>query len=339
MVLSAMTKFEPNNKMLFVDAGCGDGRVMIVAGASELFCSVAGCDIMRNPTVVRRNSSTASTTRCRTGDVVSELEFSYAIRMSALALNLAFPKYDTGIAKFDIDTGGHPVAVFSFCQGWCQDDLRSLARWFVDAKGKVLCICGQKGGQRGVASSAMVRALWNPLLVGYVLKLELKCKQSGSGRDMAALFFVERDAQVLLPPIASSSISVNPAIAKRMHLMHDAQLAREGVAKEYQWAHTPAVSMFKNIKEEITKSCSRDILGIITEYYGNDPTNLVSGTLLTHHMGHLLNRLSVRRIIIQDRLDVIHDSLYSEMPHLDPRHGGISRTALEFKALQVHISY
>jgi hypothetical protein len=190
--------------MYFIDAGCAHGSVMLAAGYSGLFHSVAGCDIMENTPPSRRS---------RVGrEKVRELEISYVVRMSALHLDLGIPKYGTAIKDFEIDPNGHPIAAFSFAQGWSRKDLKTLAAWFVSVEGEVLCICGHKQGRAAVASDDMIYNFWTPLLTGYKLKRKFEWKMAGGGGAMTGLIFAKDRFSV------SSTLTLSSKTRKRKHM-------------------------------------------------------------------------------------------------------------------------
>ena len=155
------------NKMIFVDAGCGDGRVMLVASQSNMFRSVTGCDVMLSQ---------------------GECEWSYVVRMTGLGLETEYPQYGTSIVDMVLPAA-HSLAVFSFLQGWKRKDMRQLAFWFARNNGKVLCICGHKSGQAATVSDFMIHSFWAPLLPGYYVKGTKSLHMAYGGESVTAVLF------------------------------------------------------------------------------------------------------------------------------------------------------
>jgi hypothetical protein len=166
-VLALMTTIGNCRITTFVDAGCGDGRVMLVAASSGLFDSIVGCDIMESE---------------------GECEASYQARIMREGLSTLIPLYGMSIEDLVVKQP-KPIVVFSFLQGWCPEDMSKLARWVVGNHVEVFFFCGHRTGRAAVASQAMITTFWKPLLPGYEMHSMVQLKMQYSYHAITGVMF------------------------------------------------------------------------------------------------------------------------------------------------------
>jgi hypothetical protein len=163
----------------FIDAGHGDGRVLLCALHSGLFKSAVGVDIMDGPECWDALSVWAT----RKGVVTKHLRTFYGQLITDLT-DLEWTA--TLVSPQDSLRDTH---VFSFMQGWKTAHVDGFITWVCKVHPCVVVIVGHARGIGAIVSSQRLTETWSRM-TGYVLRQSLKVSMAGSGGSVTACCFV-----------------------------------------------------------------------------------------------------------------------------------------------------